>query len=89
MSKSTANPPAFSSRKRTNRIDLGLAVSRLSLQPGQRRTLKEIAAYCECTKEGIRQIENNAILKLRARLQKLLGTDFQDHFKDFLKAFEE
>lgn len=56
-------------KAKAERLDLGLAISRLSMQPGQTRTLEEIAAYCECTREAIRKIEKSALAKMKARLQ--------------------
>lgn len=55
-------------------IDLGLAVSALTLQYGQTRTYEELAAYCGCSKTAIQNIENKAMRKLRMRL-RLRGQD--------------
>lgn len=50
-------------------IDLGLAISALSLEFGQTRTTEEIAAFCGCTKQNISHIELRALRKLRVKLQ--------------------
>ena len=52
----------------SKRINLGLAVSALSLRPGQRRTQNQLAAYCGCSKAAIYLIEKSAIHKLKKRL---------------------
>jgi DNA-directed RNA polymerase sigma subunit (sigma70/sigma32) len=49
-------------------IDLGLAVSSLSLRPGQTRTHRELAAFCNCTHGTIQFIEKKALKKLRHQL---------------------
>lgn len=51
-------------------IELGLAVSAISLPPGQTRTLHELAAYCGCSKQTIKQIQTNAITKIRQALRR-------------------
>lgn len=53
-------------RKPNVRIDLGLAI--LSARPPRRRTLEEIAAYCDCHNTAISRIERAALKKLKARL---------------------
>lgn len=54
------------------RLLLGLAVSALSLRPGQTRSLGELAAFCECSKGTILHIEQKAIAKMRQRLEATL-----------------
>jgi hypothetical protein len=54
-------------------IDLGLAI--LSsvehrLPEGARRSQDEIAAYCECSKTRIQQIEERALRKMRMGLRR-------------------
>ena len=83
------NSPAFSTKEKASRIDLGLAISRLTMEPGECRTLAEIAAYCGCSRQGIQYIEQKAILKVRKRLRDLLGIDFKDHRNDFIKALRQ
>lgn len=46
-------------------IDLGLAVSALSLSYGQTRSHGDLAAFCGCGRSNIQHIENNALRKLR------------------------
>ena len=48
-------------------IDLGLAVSALSLTPGERRSHYELAAFCGVSHSAIQQIEGRALRKLRNR----------------------
>lgn len=49
-------------------IDLGLEISRMSMQPGERRTVREIAYFCDCSPSAIWLIESSAIHKLKRRL---------------------
>lgn len=51
-----------------NRIDLGIAIAHATTKPGQRRSLREIAAYCDCVYANIWLIEQTALHKLRKRL---------------------
>lgn len=53
---------------RRRRIDLGLAISGLTLRFGETRTLEEIAAYCGCSRQGVALIEKRALQKVRQRL---------------------
>jgi len=55
-------------RARVNEIDLGIAIAHATTRPGQRRTHREIAAYCGCTWANIWLIEQRALHKLRKRL---------------------
>lgn len=50
-------------------ISLGLAVSHATCQKGQVRTLSEIAAFCECGRSTIQQIEIAALRKIRRNLR--------------------
>ena len=50
-------------------IDLGLAISAATLQPGEQRSTYELAAYCGCTHQNITRIEQRALRKLRIRLR--------------------
>ncbi len=54
--------------REANRIELGLAVSALSLNYGQRRTHRELAAFCGCTWGNIWMIERRALHKLKRSL---------------------
>ena len=50
---------------------LGLSISALSLQPGQRRTCEELADFCvaagaHCTRQHISLMEQRALRKARA-----------------------
>lgn len=46
-------------------IDLGLAISALSLKYGQTRSQIELAAYCGCSQQAIQYIERRALRKMR------------------------
>ena len=46
------------------RIDLGIAICHALTQPGKIRTLEEIAAYADCSKQAISAIEHKALNKL-------------------------
>lgn len=50
------------------RIDLGLALLSVLRIPGVPLALTDIAAWCECSKSRIYQIEKTALRKVRARL---------------------
>jgi hypothetical protein len=54
-------------------IDLGLALLSQRTERGRRHTLKEIAAWCGCSLQGIAQIERRALAKLRIRAASLRG----------------
>lgn len=62
-------------------IDLGLAISALSMQPGERRSTYQIAAFCGCSPQRIQQIEHRALRKIRAALyrDKQLQEELFDH----------
>lgn len=61
------HPKGFQ-RKRTARVNLGIAVAHRSCQPGEVRTLREIAAFCDVHWNAIYAIELGALQKLRKRL---------------------
>jgi hypothetical protein len=71
-------------RKEDCDIDLGLAISALTLRYGQKRTYQEIADFCGCSKSAIQSIENKAMHKIRVRchadqeLRELLE-DYRSH----------
>ena len=54
----------------SERIGLGLALMRRRF-PCERLTLQQMADYCDCSKERIRQIEEQALRKLRGRLRMM------------------
>lgn len=51
-------------------VDLGLAVSALSLRYGQTRTIYDLACFCGCKPQRISQIEQQALRKMRFRLSR-------------------
>jgi len=57
------------------RLELGLAVSRLSMKPGQTRTQPELAAFCGVSHAAIQHIEYRALKKVRRALEKLNITE--------------
>lgn len=56
--------------QRKRRLALGLAVSALSLKPGQTRSQRDLAAFCDCSKSTIQWIELKALHKLRKGLER-------------------
>jgi hypothetical protein len=57
------------SRKQTSRrVDLGLAILSCMLKPGERLTLQDIAAWCDCRPSAILKIERRAMRKARKYL---------------------
>lgn len=55
-------------KERADRILLGLAVSELSLHPGERRTHRDLAAFCDVSYQAIQKIERSALDKLKKRI---------------------
>jgi hypothetical protein len=51
--------------RNTSNVDLGLAISGALLRPGERRQATDIAAFCGCSPQNIRQLETRALKKLR------------------------
>ncbi len=54
--------------KRSNDIDLGLAILAATTEPNVCRTHREIAAYCGCSHTMIEYIEQRALHKLRNKI---------------------
>jgi hypothetical protein len=52
---------------KTKRIDIGLAILSTMPLPRGGRSCAEIAAYCGCSREAIRQIKERALRRLRVR----------------------
>ncbi len=55
-------------KDKSSRVDLGLALLTALAKPGRALTTTEIAAWCGCTNEGIRRIEQKALKKLANKL---------------------
>lgn len=53
----------------SDRIDLGLAIAQ-ACNPGKQLSLREIAAYCDCSHEVIARIERRALAKVRRALRQ-------------------
>jgi hypothetical protein len=54
------------------RVDLGIAIAHATCPPGHCRTLEEIAAYADVSREAIRLIEEQALCKVRRRYAELI-----------------
>jgi Sigma-70, region 4 len=67
---------------RKESIDLGLALLSVLRLPNESLTYDDIAAWCGCCKEQIRQIEFRALRKLRRRIQ--LDASGADHCRQEL-----
>ncbi len=63
-------------------IDLGLAISAHHSVLGVPRTSDSIAAYCECSRQRIEQIEKRAMRKCRVYLYRHpeLGEELREIF---------
>lgn len=66
-------------------IDLGLAISGALLEPGEKRSHREIASFCGCHWNYIWLLEQQALKKLRKRLiggsKRELGDQLMDLFR--------
>jgi hypothetical protein len=58
------NPTA----EKSERIDLGLEILRVVKRPGQRLSIYDIAAFCDCAPQLIQQIEARALAKVRTAM---------------------
>lgn len=54
------------------RIELGLAVSALSLKLGEERTQRQLAYFCDCDHKTIQNIERKALEKARFKLRQII-----------------
>jgi hypothetical protein len=77
---------AARNRAKQWRTDLGLAVSALSLLPGEWRSAKVLAEFCECSHQALEQIEYRAILKVRRALKKRYGIVSSSFYDLVLRA---
>ena len=53
---------------KTQEIDLGIAISGATLEPGKTRSVLEISFYCGCTRQFIDLIEKSALRKIRNKV---------------------
>jgi predicted DNA-binding transcriptional regulator len=53
-------------------MELGLAISRLSLKPGETRTEADMACFCNCRVYAIQRTLRIAMRKVRKRLEPFL-----------------
>lgn len=56
-------------KERKERMLLGLAIMEATLPPGP-RSLAELAAFCDCSRQAIQQLEAGAIKKMQRRAQR-------------------
>jgi DNA-directed RNA polymerase sigma subunit (sigma70/sigma32) len=70
---------------RNGNIDLGLAILASTSEPPH--TCQTIAAYCGCSRQRIQQIEQKALRKLRATLDRdsILRDAFEHEFQGLSK----
>ncbi len=61
----------FDQKRKTKRIDLGIAILRAKAKPGERYSLGDIGAFADCSDEAIRLIEVAALAKLRPLMGNL------------------
>src|SRR5436190_6305130 len=80
-------------RSNPDLITLGLAISALSLQPGETRTCEELAFFCQaagahCTRQNISQMEQRALRKCRLFLyrQKDLDAELRASLEKIFKT---
>ena len=59
-------------------IDIGLAILSAILPPGESVSIREIAAFCDCTPTCIWLIERRALQKLKKRLHVRQDTELAD-----------
>ncbi len=65
-------------------IDLGLEISRATLEPGERRTCTELSYYCSCTKQNISVIFQRGLRKCRLALYR--DKHLQKELNEYLKT---
>lgn len=58
----------MSTRAQQERVDLGLAILSVLAIPGEPLTMDDIAAWCDCSRQAIEQIERKALKKIRNAL---------------------
>ena len=78
LGKTPTKCKAFSSYKKTDEINLRLAVFASINEPGQNQTLKSIGEVCGISKEAIRSIEQKALRNIRRKVGSL---DLEEAFR--------
>lgn len=73
---------------------LGLAIRQLSLKPGERMSLNEMAAWCEAggekvSSERLRQIEERALRKIRIYVTRELNNDAKEVLFDGIRLLSQ
>lgn len=71
--------------EKQRRMELGIAISGALLQPGEHRTLKEIAAFAGCSKQAIHALQNRALAKLFKALDPHLTPSQRNHISQLIK----
>lgn len=72
--------------KKHDRIGLGLAISGALLKPGERRSQRELAAFCDCSYQWIQQLESRALRKCRIKMNENGNREYQDSLYESLWA---
>lgn len=62
---------SHSGEDKSERINLGLAVLKCLRRPGATYTYQEIAAFCGCSDDAIRQLEAKALRRLQIHAKTL------------------
>jgi len=73
-------PEKLSAKERSERVNLGLAISGALLEPGESRSFQEIALYCDCSKQAIEQLYRRAIRKAHRSMVRLGHKELDDMF---------
>lgn len=73
---------------------LGLAIRQLSLKPGERMSLNEMATWCEAggekvSSERLRQIEERALRKIRIFVTRELNNDAKEVLLDGIRLLSQ
>ena len=55
---------------RRERIDLGLAIASARRAPGERVTIEEIAAFCDCSTQNVVVMQQRALAKLAKAIRQ-------------------
>jgi hypothetical protein len=68
MNTATTKRTTSKHKSKRDRIDLGIAILGILIKPGECLTKYDIAAFADCTKQNIDQIERSAIAKVKNAL---------------------
>lgn len=56
-------------KSKSERINLGLTLLSVAAKPGASFTIYDIAAWCGCTDQAVKKIQDTALMKLRNAFQ--------------------